>query len=122
MERGAPLLVGLGGFVGAIARYGVDIALDGATATLAVNVVGSLALGLLVASLPGRRTQLLVGTGLLSSFTTYSTFSVETVALGPVAGGGNVAATYGLGVGAALVGLSAGKRLSDGHPGAGRDR
>lgn len=110
MDRTAPLLVAGGGFVGALARYAVALAVGGPAATLAVNVGGSLALGVLVARVPGRRRQLLVGTGLLSSFTTFSTFAAETVALGPVGGAANVAATYLLGVTAALVGLTAGRR------------
>lgn len=110
MDRGAPLLVAGGGCAGTLARYAVGLAVGGPTATLAVNLLGSLALGALVARVPGRRVQLFVGTGLLSSFTTYSTFAVETVALGPADGAANVAATYLLGVAAALAGLAAGRR------------
>ncbi|TKX76626.1 CrcB family protein, partial [Halorubrum sp. SD626R] len=44
------LLVAAGGFVGAVARYGVDVAAGNTTGlgTLAVNLVGSLALGVIV--------------------------------------------------------------------------
>ncbi|MFB6302550.1 MAG: CrcB family protein [Haloferacaceae archaeon] len=110
MDRAAPLLVASGGGAGALARYAVALAVGSPAATLAVNVGGSLALGVLVARVPGRRVQLFVGTGLLSSFTTYSTFAAETVGLGPVGGGANVAATYLLGVTAAVLGLSVGRR------------
>jgi CrcB protein len=116
MDRGAALLVAGGGFVGSIARHAVAVVVGGPAATLVVNVAGSLALGVLVALLPGRRVQLLLGTGLVSSFTTYSTFAVETVALGPVGGTANVAATYLLGVTAAIAGVTAGRRWQEWSP------
>ena len=104
MERLDPILVGGGGFVGATLRYAVGVILGDAAGTLAVNVCGSFALGALVVAVPERRAQLLLGTGLLSSFTTYSTFAVEATALGPLDGTAFVAANYVLGVGAALAG------------------
>jgi CrcB protein len=112
MERLDPVLVGAGGFVGAVLRYGVAVLLGDAAGTLAVNVCGSFVLGALVVAVPGRRAQLLLGTGLLSSFTTYSTFAAEATALGAVDGTLFVAANYGLGVGAALVGRRLGVRAS----------
>jgi CrcB protein len=112
MDRLDPLLVAVGGFVGATLRWTVGSVAAGAPGTLVVNVVGSLCLGVVVASVPRRRrTQVFVGTGVLSSFTTYSTFAVDTVGLGLPGGTVNVAATYGLGVTAAVVGLVVGRRL-----------
>jgi len=118
MERSPAgfLLVAVGGFAGAVARHGVDVAigigLGGATGagTLAANVLGSFALGVLVTRATSRRTGLLVGTGALSSFTTYSTFVGDAVALGGVSGTGYVAVTYATGFGAALAGLALGGR------------
>jgi CrcB protein len=110
MERTAPLLVAAGGAVGALARHAVSLAVPGAAGTLAVNVAGSLLLGAFVARSTDARLHLLVGTGALSSFTTYSTFAVETTALGVAGGAGNVAATYALCLAAAAVGLRAGGR------------
>lgn len=104
-------LVALGGFVGATARYAAALAVPGAAGTLAVNVVGSFLLGALTTTAPPRRLGLFVGAGALSSFTTYSTFAVETVSLGPLAGAANVGATYVLGVAAALAGIAVGGRL-----------
>jgi CrcB protein len=49
-------------------------------------------------------TRLLLGTGLLSSFTTYSTFAAETAALPPALAAANVAANYGLGLAAVVAG------------------
>ncbi|WP_459825447.1 fluoride efflux transporter FluC [Halorubrum luteum] len=107
------LLVALGGFLGAVSRHAVDLAVGDATGTgtFVVNVLGSFALGVLVTRAASRRTQLFVGTGALSSFTTYSTFAGDAVALGTVAGGRYVAASYAAGLAAALAGLIVGRRL-----------
>ncbi len=80
----APLLVGLGGAVGATLRYAVGRALADAdtpfpAATLAVNGVGTFALGLLTFAGAGEAALLLFGTGVCGAFTTFSSFSVETV-------------------------------------------
>jgi CrcB protein len=110
-DRLDPVLVAAGGFAGAVLRYGVGAAVPGAGGTLAVNVVGSFALGAMLTLVRTHRVRVLLGTGVLSSFTTYSTFAVQTTALGPTWGLANVGANYALGFGAALVGLSAGRRL-----------
>ncbi|WP_336024466.1 fluoride efflux transporter FluC [Halobellus salinisoli] len=73
-----PLLVGLGGAFGALVRYGVDLGLDGGRrSTFAVNVLGSVALGALVASAPADATLALAGTGFCGAFTTFSSFAVN---------------------------------------------
>jgi CrcB protein len=110
-HRFDPLLVAAGGFVGAVLRYGVDVAVPGAGGTLAVNVLGSFALGALLVAVRRHHVRILLGTGLLSSFTTYSTFAVQTAALGPRWGLLNVGANYALGFAAAVLGLSVGGRL-----------
>ena len=80
------LLVALGGAIGACLRYGAGLSIgNGAQATLLVNIVGSFALGLLTAWGVSRNMLgedalwLLVGVGVLGSFTTFSAFSRETV-------------------------------------------
>ena len=86
------LLVGLGGAIGAMARYGVGLAAlrlaPGATwpwATLTVNVVGGLLMGLLVGWMAERagtgheNIRVLGAVGVLGGFTTFSAFSLETV-------------------------------------------
>lgn len=105
------LLVAVGGFVGAALRHAVGVALPGGFpwGTLAVNVAGSFALGVVLyeARLAGRlgsETRLLLGTGFLSSFTTYSTFAAQTAALSPSLAAANVGANYALGFAAVLVG------------------
>ncbi|MFK3982549.1 fluoride efflux transporter FluC [Micromonospora sp. NPDC050397] len=112
------VLVLVGGLVGAPCRFLVDrIATRrlGATlpwGTLAVNVAGSLLLGLLAGlggTLPGWVGTLL-GTGFCGALTTYSTFSHETVRLAGAEGSGRwraplyVAATLVAGLGAAALG------------------
>jgi len=89
-------LVALGGAVGAVARHqagrGMTALLGPAAvsafpwATLAVNVVGSLAMGLLAGWLArhgngGETARLLLGVGLLGGFTTFSAFSLELMVL-----------------------------------------
>lgn len=86
-------LVGAGGAVGTLARYGLTRWLPTGTGwprgTLVANLVGALVLGVLLESLArrgpdtgSRRTlRLLVGTGFCGGLTTYSTLAVETVLL-----------------------------------------
>jgi len=78
------LLVGAGGALGAVARFAVASRLnrDGAPyGTLAVNAVGSFALGLLTIGGVGGDAALFFGIGACGAFTTYSSFSVDTVTL-----------------------------------------
>ena len=100
MTTPAPLaatgLVALGGGVGAVLRYhagrALTVLLGPATvaafpwATLVVNVVGSLAMGLLAGWLARHGSanelwRLLIGVGLLGGFTTFSAFSLELMLL-----------------------------------------
>jgi CrcB protein len=120
LERLEPiLLVAVGGFTGAVCRHVVAVALPGGFpwGTLAVNVAGSFALGVLLfeAKLAGRlsaETRLVLGTGFLSSFTTYSTFAVQTAALSPTLAVANVAANYALGFAAVLAGRTVVRSLA----------
>ncbi|MFC3959577.1 fluoride efflux transporter CrcB [Halovivax cerinus] len=77
-------LVGTGAAVGALLRHWIYTEIPGDEfpwPTLAVNVLGSFALGLLAfGGVDAAATQLL-GVGLCGAFTTFSTFSVETVGL-----------------------------------------
>ncbi|MEW5983618.1 MAG: fluoride efflux transporter CrcB [Acidobacteriota bacterium] len=85
------LLVGLGGFCGSVLRYLVGTLFEPQAArgafpigTLAVNVVGCLAVGVLAELVESRGflrpdTRALVFIGLLGGFTTFSTFANETV-------------------------------------------
>ncbi len=86
----AHLAIAIGGAVGAFARYGVGawMSPDGTSllaGTLAVNVGGSLLLGLLVGWLETTRVPLAVRlgltVGLCGGFTTFSAFAYESVLL-----------------------------------------
>jgi CrcB protein len=110
-DRLVPVAIALGGFLGAVSRYAIGTVVAGPGGTFLVNTVGSLALAAMVGATHSRRRRLFLTTGLLSSFTTYSTFAVESVSLGLPGGAANVALTYALGIGAAAVGLALGGRL-----------
>lgn len=106
------LLVALGGALGSVLRHLLGAWVrEGWTGafplwTLAINVLGSFAMGMVVALLtPGSATFLFATAGLLGGFTTYSAFNQETLNL--VESG--AVATAMLYVGATLVGgLAAG--------------
>lgn len=111
------LLVGTGGAVGAVLRYLVGQLLASnrfPVGTLAVNVLGSFALGVVTVVAGSETVVLLVGIGLCGSFTTYSSFSVETVQMwedgrrvraAVYAGGTLLACGLAVGVAWAVVGV-----------------
>lgn len=83
--------VAAGGALGAVGRYALSTWVQGLLGdgfpwgTLAVNVTGSLLLGVLFGALErgtlAPEFQALLAVGLLGSFTTFSTFSVESLRL-----------------------------------------
>ncbi|MBI3271572.1 MAG: fluoride efflux transporter CrcB [Planctomycetes bacterium] len=86
------LLVGLGGFLGAIARYELSglvhryLSASFPYGTLVVNVLGCLAIGGVLhlvedRSLLGPNTRLFLTIGILGGFTTFSSFGYETMEL-----------------------------------------
>lgn len=112
------VLVAVGGFAGANLRHVLAVAIPGLGGTLAANVLGCLALGLLTyeAELVGvlsERTWYLGATGFLASLTTYSTFALETIQAAPLLAVGNVAANYVLGFAAVLVGRSVARHIAE---------
>lgn len=84
-------LVMLGGALGAAARYLVGQAMTGwlgpnyPWGTLAVNLIGGLAMGALVGMLArmtsGEQARLFLAVGVLGGFTTFSAFSLELVTM-----------------------------------------
>ena len=112
--------IAVGGALGTLARYLLGTALAGVVpgfpaCTLGINVAGSFLLGLLMAGVaarpdlsPALRAALTVG--FCGGFTTFSTFSVETVALLERGATGRAAlyavASVTLSVAAAFAGLA----------------
>jgi CrcB protein len=119
------LLVMAAGAIGVALRFGLDaLVTDRAGdsfpwSTLAVNVIGAFAMGVLVAVLDRGvlasvdAARPVLGIGLLGGFTTYSAFALDTVALAEDGRLGRavtyVAATNLLGIGALVAGLAAGR-------------
>ena len=119
------VLLMLAGGVGALLRHEVELVVRRRTGpdfpygTLVINGSGSLALGVLVGLATHRGVSASVvtvlGTGLLGAYTTFSTFSVDTVDLvgrGRVrAAAANIGGSLLVGLGAAAVGLLVGHAL-----------
>ena len=86
------LLIGIGGFIGAVARYGLSLWIGQRwgrsfpLGTFLVNVSGSFFIGLLMTLMADRyaanpQWRLLLVVGFLGAYTTFSTFEYETGAL-----------------------------------------
>ena len=100
----ALFVVGASG--GAIVRYLVGLLGFRWHGTLALNVTGSFALGFLLASDASTDTKTWLGTGLLGSLTTFSSFSLEAVEAPRRERIAIVAVSVVLGVGAAALGYA----------------
>lgn len=85
-------LVGLGGAIGAMARHGVNVAAirllrtDFPVGTLAVNIAGSLIIGILAGCFAHfsswtQEMRLFLIVGILGGLTTFSSFSLDTISL-----------------------------------------
>jgi CrcB protein len=120
------LLIGAGGFLGAIARYVIDGRITAWTGgvlpwgTFAVNMTGSFVLGILFALIVERaalpadlRAPLLIG--FLGSYTTFSTFALESWRM--VEDGAwlfataNLAGSVLIGVAAVVAGIAIGRAI-----------
>ena len=86
------LYVALGGALGASGRYGLGLFVDRLSGsgfpygTMSANILGSFAMGILVAWLAAKGTgsetaRLFIGVGLLGGFTTFSSFSLDAMNL-----------------------------------------
>ncbi len=119
------LLVGAGGFLGAVSRYGVIVGMGRLLQTpafpwgvLLANVAGSLIIGVLAGIGETRHvwsaeTRLFLFIGVLGGFTTFSSITNDTLALlrgaNYVGAIGNVGLSLALGLGAVGVGYVVGK-------------
>ena len=121
---GPVLMVGIGGFAGAIVRYLVGARVSAATGgnfpwgTLAINLSGSFVIGLLFALMIERavlpaewRVPLMIG--FIGSYTTFSTYALESYRLiedgAWLAAGGNLLGSVALGMAALIGGIALGK-------------
>ncbi len=116
------IFIALGGAGGALARYGLFVLVHGDEpvrfpwATLAVNALGSLAIGIAYVLIVERGMlhpdwRHIAMIGFLGAFTTFSTFSLEALALFE-SGRGLVALTYvGVSVAACLLAVWCGMTL-----------
>ncbi|MCS3843447.1 CrcB family protein [Microbacterium sp. AK031] len=115
------LLVALGGTLGTAARLAIALSIpdDGGfpVATLAVNLIGAMLIGVLAARLPGSSDmRVFLGTGILGGFTTYSAFAVGTVQLWtetPLLAGLYAIVTLAFGIAAAVIGMRVGRRRDE---------
>jgi CrcB protein len=117
--------IGIAGALGALARYDLGTAVgqrfpNFPWGTLVINVSGSFALGLLFVVLTERTTaspelRSALTIGFLGAYTTFSTFSLETVKLiedgAMVAAAMNVVGNVALGLTAAWAGVALGRAI-----------
>jgi fluoride exporter len=114
MDLATLLVVAAGGFVGAPTRYLLDRAISGRMSselpwgTFAINMSGSLFLGFLTGLALGHRLgpipKALLGTGFCGAYTTFSTFTYETLRL---VEDGEIRQAAGNVLGSAVIGLAA---------------
>ncbi len=115
------LLIGVGGFFGAISRYGLSKCLSGVggafpLSTLLINFAGAFLIGVVyqIALQTGNLEHHIVKSamiGLLGGFTTFSTFSLETLGLLETGRIAPAMLNIALSVGLCLIAVLLGKRL-----------
>lgn len=120
------LLVAAFGAVGATSRYAIDTVVADLysgrfpLATFLINIAGSFALGVLVAVTTERvllapNWRFALGVGLLSAFTTFSTYTVDTIRLAEANQWSlallNAFGSLAVGLVAAFVGLKVGRAI-----------
>ena len=107
------LLVGAGAVPGALLRW--QLALNLGDQNLLVNVLGAALLGFLAGLPAAPRRQLLLGIGFCGSLTTFSSWmlaAMQQLSSGRWAAAlGLIGLTLGLGLGAAALGFSLGRRI-----------
>ena len=120
-------MVGTGGFLGSVARYGLSGLVQSLSrsvsfpyGTLAVNLTGCLAVGFLSQLAEARgafsgETRIFLIAGFLGGFTTFSAFANETMNMTregrPAIAFGNVALSVGLGLACVWLGRATAFRL-----------
>ncbi len=115
------LLVALGGAVGSVGRYWTGILFAGAfgldfpLGTLVINILGSFVIGLADVAAGGSAIRLLIIVGFCGGYTTFSSFSLQTLELiragHPVAASINVLLSVAICLAATIAGASVGAGL-----------
>ena len=116
------LLVALGGALGATARYGVGLVAlrwpDLPAGTWIANAVGCLLIGLALPLVRDADARLVLLVGVLGSFTTFSTYSADTLLLWEVGKPGwavaNAVGSVVVGLACVWVGLMIGRGVASG--------
>lgn len=103
------LIIGTGGVLGATSRFALSGHFSPSAGTLAVNVLGSILLGFLLYSSEylgyvSPRTRMFLGIGFLGSFTTFSTFAVQTFQMPPLSASLNILGNLALTLGGVFMG------------------
>jgi CrcB protein len=119
------MYVALGGLTGAISRYAmiglISTRFPSAFpyGTLAVNIIGSFTLGLLLGTnmdQESKHAYAALGIGFLGSFTTFSTYAVESLQMSQKKQWSNMIiyqlTSYGLSIGAAALGFLCGRSMN----------
>ena len=104
------LLVGIGGFFGAMSRFAISQSLNDRfpTGTLTVNLLGAGLLGFITGTTSNEQLLLLAGTGFLGAFTTFSTMKLEADAMPKTTRTLYIAITYVGGIVLAFLGYTLG--------------
>jgi len=103
------VLIAMGGFLGANARHLIALSTPALWGTFIANALGSFLLGFVLyeamyTGLLAEETRTVLATGFLSSFTTYSTFALETVQATPLLAVLNVTGSYAVGFSGVVLG------------------
>ncbi|MFB6178128.1 MAG: CrcB family protein [Halorientalis sp.] len=110
------VLIAIGGFAGSNLRYFAGLLVPGLGGTLIANALGSFILGFVLyetiySGVLANETRAVVSTGFLSSFTTYSTFALQSAQASPALLVGNVVANYALGFTGVLLGRALARQV-----------
>lgn len=111
------LLIGIGGFLGAVCRFLLCELVEGQLGVLSVNVLGSFMLGMIMydteyLGLIGPKGRIALGTGFVGAFTTFSTFAVQSFSMAFLPALGNISANLFLTLTGIFFGRSVIKSLS----------
>jgi CrcB protein len=111
------LLIGIGGFLGAVCRFLLCELVEGHLGTLSVNVLGSFMLGMIMydtehLGMMNPKGRIALGTGFMGAFTTFSTFAVQSFSMSFLPALGNIGANLFLTLTGVFFGRSVIKALS----------